>query len=93
MYIENIVIGEPLVHPAELLAENKEDWENVEKEKTFFTNETYLPKILVEISISNSVSQVRKNSPQLNITFDISKPDFFKIKISKKRFLYVIIGE
>ena len=93
MYIENVVIGKPLVHPKELLAENDEDWEKVEKEKTLFTNETFLPKILVEIGVSKSVNQVRKNSPQLNITFDISKPDFFKIKISKKRFLYVIIGE
>ena len=46
-YIENIVIGTPLVSAKELLSANDSDWANVEFEKTLFTNERYLPNILV----------------------------------------------
>lgn len=93
MYIENVIIGSPLVHPMELLARDEEDWEKLEKAQTHITNETYLPKILVEIGLAQSSNQIRKNSPHLNVTFDMSKPDFFKIKVNKKHFLYVLIGE
>ena len=50
-YIENIVIGKPLINVEELFALNKEDYINNEKEKTYFTEERYLPRILVDIGI------------------------------------------
>lgn len=47
MYAENIVIGKPIVEPSSMFAKDKNDWINVEKEKTYFTNERFLPRILV----------------------------------------------
>lgn len=49
-YIENIVIGTPLVSAKELLSANDNDWINVEFEKTLFTNERYLPNILIQLA-------------------------------------------
>lgn len=91
MYVENVVIGKPLVSVEELFALNKEDYINNEKEKTYFTEERYLPRILVNIGIYPSTSEVRKNKPNLNIALD--KIDFIEIKVSKKRKLYIAIGE
>lgn len=52
-YIENIVIGESLVNPVELFAADINDWNNFEKEKTYYTNERFLPRILVDLGLSN----------------------------------------
>ena len=89
MYIENIVIGEPLVNPSELLAINNTDWESNELEKTHFTNERFLPRILVDLGIMKSISEIRRNRKDLCISLD--KIDFLEIKISKKRF-YILVG-
>ena len=35
MYIENIVIGKPIVEPSTMFAADEDDWERNEKEKTF----------------------------------------------------------
>ena len=90
-YIENIVIGTPLVSAKELLSANDSDWANVEFEKTLFTNERYLPNILVQIGIYPSISEIRRNKPELMIRLD--KIDFINIKPKKKRPLWIIVGE
>ena len=90
-YIENIVIGTPLVSAKELLSANDSDWVNVEFEKTIFTNERYLPNILVQLGIYPSVSEIRRNKPELMIRLD--KIDFINIKPKKKRPLWIIVGE
>ena len=90
-YIENIVIGTPLVSAKELLSANDSDWANVEFEKTIFTNERYLPNILVQLGIYPSVSEIRRNKPELMIRLD--KIDFINIKPKKKRPLWIIVGE
>lgn len=91
-YVENIVIGKPLVSPSELFAENELDWEDVEKSKTYYTEERYLPKILVELEIYPSISEIRRNKPDLMINLD--SVDFInKLKVAKKRFLWIAIGE
>lgn len=46
MYIENIVIGKPVVDLQQLFAADEDDWERTEKEKTYFTEERFLPRIL-----------------------------------------------
>lgn len=51
MYIENIVIGKTIAEPKSLLALNDKDWFGNELDKTWFTNETFLPRILVDIGI------------------------------------------
>ena len=97
MYIENIVIGEPLCSPELMFAATKEEWENVEKEKTFFTQERFLPKILTQLDIYPSISEIRRNKPELMITLD--KPDFIDgkdemgFRVSKKRKLWILVGE
>ena len=90
-YIENIVIGTPLVSAKELLSANDSDWANVEFEKTLFTNERYLPNILVQLGIYPSISEIRRNKPELMIKLD--KIDFINIKPKKKRPLWIIVGE
>ena len=90
-YIENIVIGTPLVSAKELLSANDSDWANVEFEKTIFTNERYLPNILVQLGIYPSISEIRRNKPELMIRLD--KIDFINIKPKKKHPLWIIIGE
>ena len=90
-YIENIVIGTPLISAKELLSANDSDWVNVEFEKTIFTNERYLPNILVQLGIYPSISEIRRNKPELMIRLD--KIDFINIKPKKKRPLWIIVGE
>lgn len=88
-YIENIVIGRPLVEPKEIFAFNDADWENVEGPKTFFTSERNLAAVLKEIGVVKSISEVRRNKPQLCVTLE--DLDFFKIKWGK-RFFFVLVG-
>ena len=90
-YIENIVIGTPLVSAKELLSANDSDWANVEFEKTIFTNERYLPNILVQLGIYPSISEIRRNKPELMIRLD--KIDFINIKPKKKHPLWIVVGE
>ena len=90
-YIENIVIGTPLVPAQELLSANDNDWANVEFEKTLFTNERYLPNILVQLGIYPSISEIRRNKPELMIRLD--KIDFINIKPKKKHPLWIVVGE
>ena len=90
-YIENIVIGTPLVSAKELLSANDSDWVNVEFEKTLFTNERYLPNILVQLRIYPSISEIRRNKPELMIRLD--KVDFINIKPKKKHPLWIVVGE
>lgn len=89
MYL-NIVIGTPLVDPASLLSYDKEDWERVERAQTLFTNQRFLPAILRDAGIVPSISEVRRNRPDLMVTMD--KPDCLWVKWGKKK-LYIIVGE
>lgn len=92
MYVENIVIGKPVVELQQLFAADKNDWKRIEKEKTYYTEERFLPRILVDIGIYPSVSEIRRNKPQLMITLD--HLDFMdEVKVSKKRKLWIAIGE
>lgn len=88
-YVENIVVGEPLCEPMLMFAVDEADWYGVELDKTFFTNERFLPAILVELGIVKSNSEVKKNKPEL---FKILKDtDFFEFKWGKRRF-WVQVG-
>ncbi len=89
-YIENIVIGKPIVSEASIFALNEEDWEQVEKEKTYWTEERNLAVILKELGIVKSVSEVRRNKPQLYVKLD--KLDYMEIKWGKRK-LFVLVGE
>lgn len=92
MYIENIVIGNPIVEPSSMFAKDEDDWNNVEKEKTYFTDEKFLPRILVNIGIYPSVNEIRRNKPELMVTMD--KLDFIDcLKVSKRRKVWILVGE
>ena len=92
MYIENIVIGKPIVDPSTMFTTNEDDWERIEKEKIYYTEERFLPRILVDIGIYPSVNEIRRNKPELMISLD--KLDFIdNLKVSKKRRLWILVGE
>ena len=92
MYIENIVIGNPIVDPLIMFGKDEDDWNSVEKEKTYFTEERFLPRILVNIGINPSVNEIRRNKPELMVTLD--KLDFIDcLKVSKKRKIWILVGE
>ena len=97
MYVENIVIGKPIVEPSTMFSLDEDDWNKVEKEKTYYTDERFLPRILVDLGIYPSVSEIRRNKPELIITLDT--PDFIDgidetgLKVSKKRKLWILVGE
>lgn len=83
MYIENIVIGEPLCNLEELLGK---DYKNV----TVFDDELYLPRLLVKYRFTKSTSKIRRNRKDLCI--ELNKPDFLEIKIGKKK-IWVVKGK
>ena len=92
MYIENIVIGKPIVDPSTMFAADEDDWERIEKEKTYYTDERFLPRILVNIGIYPSVNEIRRNKSELMISLD--KLDFIdNLRVSKKRRLWILVGE
>lgn len=92
MYIENIVIGNPIVEPSTMFSKDEDDWNNVEKEKTYFTEERFLPRILVNIGIYPSVNEIRRNKPELMVSLD--KLDFIDcLKVSKRRKVWILVGE
>ena len=92
MYIENIFIGKPIVEPSTMFASDEDDWKRTKKEKTYQTDERFLPRILVDIGIYPSISEIRRNKPELMIYLD--KLDFIdNLKVSKKRRLWILVGE
>ena len=92
MYVENIVIGKPIVEPYTMFSLDEDDWNKVEKEKTYYTDERFLPRILVDIGIYPSVNEIRRNKPELMV--ELNQLDFLdNLKVSKKRRLWILVGE
>lgn len=92
MYVENIVIGKPIVEPSTMFSLDKDDWKRTEKEKTYYTDERFLPRILVNIGIYPSVNEIRRNKPELMV--ELNQLDFLdNLKVSKKRRLWILVGE
>ncbi len=91
-YIENIVIGTPIVDPKDMFASSDDDWNAIEEEKTYYTDERFLPRILVDLGIYPSISEIRRNKPQLVQSLD--NLDFIDgLKANKKRKLWILVGE
>ena len=89
-HIENIVIGAPAIAPPDIFASDIDDWNDNESDKTYYTDERYLPKILVELGIYPSVSEIRRNKPELIQILNTA--DFIEIKPKKKIPLWILIG-
>lgn len=91
-YIENIVIGTPIADPKDMFANSEDDWNAIEKEKTYYTDERFLPRILVDLGLYPSVNEIRRNKPELVKTLD--GLDFIDgLKIKKNRKLWILVGE
>lgn len=82
---QNVMIGYPIVALSDLIPIN-------EFNETLVTSTRYLPKIMVEAGIVQSTSEVRRNRPDLCITFPDDMTDCITVKWGKK-FLYIIIGK
>ena len=92
MYVENVVIGKPIVEPSTMFSLDEDDWSRTEKEKTYYTEERFLPRILVDIGIYPSVNEIRRTKPDLMI--ELNQLDFLdNLKVSKKRRLWILVGE
>lgn len=87
---QNIVIGKPLVEPWQLISNSKEEFEKFDKKNTLFTNERFLPKLLVDAGIVKSNSEVKRNKPELWINLNII--DCIWVKWGKQK-IFIIIGE
>ena len=91
-YIENIVIGAPIVDPKDMFASSDDDWNAIETEKTYYTDQRFLPRIHVDLGIYPSISEIRRNKPQLVKSLD--SLDFIDgLKVKKKRKLWILVGE
>jgi len=75
MMDKNVVIGLPVVYKiSDLYCEESID---------LYTEERFLPKILVQIGFFRSNSEVRKNRPDLVV--ELNELDFIDIRVGKKR--------
>ena len=86
----NTVIGRPLVEPWKLLSTSEEEFERFDKRDTLFTNERFLPAVLVEAGIVSSRGEVRRNKPEL--CKELNTLDCFWVKWGKQK-IYVVVGE
>ena len=89
-YIENIVIKSPIVPPEDIFGSSYEDWINMEQDKTYYTEETFLPRIMVELGIVKSVNEVRRNKPEL--VKELNNYDYQEIKWGKRK-LFILVGK
>lgn len=87
--VKNIVIGNPICDPWYMFCNEPDEWDTTKKD-IWFTEDRYLPKLMVNCGLVDSISEVRRNKPELMINLD--KPDFLEVKWGKSR-LYIQVGE
>lgn len=88
MIFTDVVVGNPICEPWLMFCKEESEWED-EKKNILFTNERFLPKILVECGIAKSINEVRKNKPDFVISLDT--PDFLSLKWGKKK-IFIQVG-
>ena len=86
----NIVIGKPLVEPWKLISNSEEEFEKDDRRDTLFTNERFLPALLVDAGIVKSRSEVKRNKPEF--CKELIELDCFWVKWGKQR-IWIIVGE
>lgn len=87
--VKDIVIGKPICEPWYMFCNEQNEWDDI-KDNVLFTEERYLPKLMVDCGLVKSISEVRRNKSELVINLD--KPDFIEVKWGKSR-LYIQVGE
>lgn len=90
-HIENVIIGFPVVPPSEVFAFDKDDWDNDEFQKTRWTEERNIAKVMKDLGFVSSTSEVRRNKPELCRTIPSDTLDFIEIKWGKKK-LFILVG-
>lgn len=91
--IDNVVIGNILCEPYHLFSFNETEWLDDTRNKTLFTSERYLPKVL-ELVIGVKAKEIRRNRPELDIVLD--ETTFFDTTYGKnknKRHIWIAVGE
>ena len=64
----------------------------IEKEKTYYTNERFLPRILVDLGLYPSINEIRRNKPEL--IKSLNNLDFIDgLRVKKKRKFWILVGE
>lgn len=86
---KNVIIGQPIVEPWYIFCEEKNEWEKI-KDDIYYTNERFLPKIMVDLGIVKSISEVKRNQPKYVCNLD--KLDYLEIKWGKNK-LFILVGE
>lgn len=86
LVIQNVVIKTPLAEEWQMFECEKEDYNSSE---TYYTEETYLPKIMKDLGMVKSTSEVRRNRKELCINLD--HYDYMEVKWGKHR-LYILVG-
>lgn len=86
--IKDIIIGKPIVAPWYIFCEEEHEWNDI-KDDIYYTEERFLPKIMVKLGMVKSISEVKRNKPQLMINLD--KLDYLEIKWGKSR-LFILVG-
>lgn len=87
--IKDVVVGKPICEPWQMFCNTEDEWEDTKKE-VIFTNERFLPRIMVDCGVVKSVSEVRRNKSDLVV--ELNKLDFLEVKWGKSR-LYILVGE
>ena len=93
MYIENIIIGTPLVSLDMLLSSEQYPQYNY-MEVTVRDDERYLPRLLANHGFTSSAKEIKRNRKDLDIRLD--KPDCLDITLGqgkKMKRIYIVVGE
>lgn len=85
----DVVIGKPIVHPWYIFCNEECEWDKI-KSDIYYTEERFLPKIMVDLGIVKSVSEIKRNKPQLMCNLD--KLDYLEVKWGKNK-LFVLVGK
>lgn len=78
---KNVVVGKPIIGLKHLYGDEDID---------LFTDERFLPKILVMLDFFKSNSEVKRNRPDLFI--ELNELNFLHIKVGKKH-LWLTVGK
>lgn len=86
-YYENIVVTSTSLDVFSLLTNGTSiDWKN-EIEKTFMTTERFLPRLLVEMGLARSTSEIKRNRQDLWIELPYNQ--YNEIKYGKHKIFIV----
>lgn len=89
LVVKDVIIGKPIVEPWYIFCKEKEEWDKV-KNDILYTEERYLPKIMKDLGIVKSISEVRRNRPEL--CKELNDLDYLEVKWGKHR-LWILVGE